>query len=70
MSSSGIDPSRLVVALHKIRFLKRNWLTRLSLSVPALRVLRFARVIRVLRAGRALPAVRAHCREPVVAGKL
>ena len=49
---------RFLVAPHKGRFLKRTWLTLLSLALPALRVLRFARVFRLLRAGRALRAVR------------
>ena len=49
---------RVAVAPHRTRFLKRNWITALSLLLPALRVLRFARIARVLRAGRAARALR------------
>lgn len=49
---------RFLIAPRKGWFLKRNWLTALSLALPALRVFRFARIIRVLRAGRAVRAVR------------
>lgn len=50
--------SRFVLAPHKVAFLRRNWITVLSLLLPAVRILRVARVVRVLRAGRALRAVR------------
>ena len=48
---------RFVLAPRKIRYLKRNWLTALSLAVPALRIARFARVLRVARAARSLRLV-------------
>jgi voltage-gated potassium channel len=43
---------RFWLAPAKVEYLKRNWLTLLSLLVPALRLLRFARVIRLLRLAR------------------
>jgi voltage-gated potassium channel len=43
---------KFTLAPGKLDYLKRNWLTALSLLVPALRVLRFARVWRVARAAR------------------
>lgn len=46
---------RLYLAPHRGRFLARNWVQILTLAVPTLRLLRFARL---LRAGRALPAAR------------
>jgi voltage-gated potassium channel len=49
---------RLLAAPRKAAYLRRNWVTALSLALPALRVLRFARVARVFRAGRAVRAVR------------
>ena len=49
---------RLAIAPHRLRFLKRNWITALSLLLPAVRVLRAARIARLLRAGRAVRAVR------------
>ena len=39
----------LWLAPRKLEYLGRNWLTALSLVVPALRVLRFARVLRAAR---------------------
>ncbi|MBA3639401.1 MAG: ion transporter [Acidobacteria bacterium] len=50
--------SRLLVAPRKGLFLRRNWVTALSLVLPALRVLRVARMVRLLRAGRAVRALR------------
>jgi voltage-gated potassium channel len=44
---------RFVLAPRKAAYLRSNWLTALSLVVPALRVLRVARVFRVLRFARA-----------------
>ncbi|MEO5580016.1 MAG: ion transporter [Gemmatimonadaceae bacterium] len=44
---------RLVIAPRKTRYLKRNWLTALSLLVPALRAFRVVRVLRFLRFARA-----------------
>lgn len=49
---------RLLIAPKKMHFLRRNWLTALSLALPALRVFRFARALRVLRAGRTVRALR------------
>ena len=49
---------RFAVAPRKKLFLRHNWITALSLALPALRVLRIARVARLLRAGRAVRAVR------------
>ncbi|MBW4640003.1 MAG: ion transporter [Gloeocapsa sp. UFS-A4-WI-NPMV-4B04] len=42
-----------ILAPRKIAYLKNNWLTVISLLLPALRVFRFARVLRVLRTARA-----------------
>ena len=44
---------RLSLAPAKATYLRRNWLTALSLLVPALRVLRIARAVRVVGAARA-----------------
>lgn len=49
---------RLTVAPRRTTFLRRNWVTALSLALPALRVLRFARVARLLRIGRGVRALR------------
>jgi voltage-gated potassium channel len=49
---------RFTVAPRRARFLRRNWVTALSLALPALRVLRFARIARLLRIGRGVRAVR------------
>jgi voltage-gated potassium channel len=49
---------RFSVAPAKTRFLRRNWVTGLSLVLPALRVLRFARIARLMRMGRTVRAVR------------
>jgi voltage-gated potassium channel len=49
---------KLVLAPEKIRFLKRNWLTAVSLLIPALRVLRFFRFLRVLRGLRGIRLIR------------
>jgi len=40
------------IAPHKARYLRRNWLTVLSLAVPFLRVIRVLRIVTVLRAAR------------------
>ena len=45
---------KFVIAPKKLSFLRKNWLTVLSLLLPALRVFRVARVAYVLRAGRAV----------------
>ena len=49
---------KFVLAPHNVSYLKSNWLTALSLLVPALRVFRIFRVFRVLRAARAVRGVR------------
>ena len=48
----------LLIAPHKGLYLRRNWLTAVSLLLPALRVVRIFRVVRVLRATRGLRLVR------------
>ncbi|HEX6316926.1 MAG TPA: ion transporter, partial [Gemmatimonadaceae bacterium] len=51
----------LVLAPHKAAYFKRNWLTAISLLVPALRLVRIFRVFRLLRlarAGRGLRLIR------------
>ena len=45
------------LALHKLDYLKRNWLTALSLALPALRVFRLARVLRGARGLRLVKVV-------------
>jgi voltage-gated potassium channel len=42
---------KLFVAKHKLSYLRRNWLTALSLVLPALRVLRIVRLVRILGRG-------------------
>ncbi len=49
---------RLALAPNKKRYLGQNWLSALSLLVPALRVFRAARAIRVLRVSRAARGIR------------
>lgn len=49
---------KLILAPQKLAYLRTNWLTALSLAVPAFRVLRFARVVRLARAARAARGVR------------
>lgn len=49
---------RLALAPDRIRYLRGNWLTVLSLLVPALRVFRIARAVRVLRLARATRGIR------------
>ncbi|QJW89504.1 ion transporter [Spirosoma taeanense] len=49
---------QLVLAPHKVRFLEQNWLTVLSLIIPALRVLRIARVFRLLQVTRGFRLVK------------
>ncbi|MEN9938924.1 MAG: hypothetical protein RLZZ387_5503 [Chloroflexota bacterium] len=44
----------LAIAPSKRDYLRRNWLTAVSLLLPALRVFRVARVVRSLRAARAV----------------
>ncbi len=49
---------KFTLAPKKIAYLKTNWLTALSLIVPALRVFRIFRVFRVLQAARAARGLR------------
>ncbi|MBA9078388.1 ion transporter [Rufibacter quisquiliarum] len=49
---------RFVLAPEKLPFLKTNWLTLISLAVPALRVFRLARFVRVFRTVRAVRGIR------------
>ncbi len=49
---------RLLLAPKKLAFLRSNWLTSLSLLVPALRVFRIVRLARVLRASRTIRGLR------------
>ena len=49
---------RFTIAPEKLPFLRRNWLTALSLALPALRSLRVLRAFRVLRTLRATRALR------------
>jgi voltage-gated potassium channel len=46
-----------VLAPRKVHYLRSQWLTVLSLALPALRVLRIARALRVLRSARLLRVV-------------
>jgi voltage-gated potassium channel len=49
---------RLLLAPHRLTFLRRRWLTALSLIVPALRIGRLFMVARAARAARAVRGVR------------
>jgi voltage-gated potassium channel len=49
---------RFVLAPARLAYLKRNWLTALSLFVPALRVFRVARMFYLLRLARATRSLR------------
>ena len=49
---------RFTLAPEKWPYVRRNWLTVISLLVPALRVFRFARLARVLRVGRGARGLR------------
>lgn len=49
---------RLALAPGKLRFLRRNWLTALSLTLPALRLLRIARAARALQLARGARGIR------------
>ena len=46
------------LAPHKLTYLQRNWLTVISLPLPALRLFRFVRVLRVLNTARAVRGIR------------
>ncbi len=43
----------IIIAPHKLDYVKRNWLTAVSLLLPALRIVRIFRVFRILRMARA-----------------
>lgn len=49
---------RFILVPEKRQYLKKNWLTAISLIVPALRALRVFRVMRILRFSRATRATR------------
>lgn len=49
---------KFALAPDKWRYLRTNWLTALSLLVPALRVFRIVRVVRLLRVARAARGLR------------
>ena len=49
---------RFILAPRKLGYLRKNWLTALSLMVPALRVFRLVRFARVLRAARTVRGLR------------
>lgn len=49
---------RLWIAPEKTRFLRKNWLTGISLILPALRVLRVVRAFRLLRLARTARGLR------------
>lgn len=54
----GLDfGARLLIAPAKLTFLRRNWLTALSLVLPALRIFRLAAAFRFLRAARVARSV-------------
>lgn len=47
-----------ILAPRKVAYLKSNWLTAISLVLPALRVFRIGRVLRILRTARATRGLR------------
>lgn len=49
---------KFILAPAKIIFLKKNWLTAVSLLIPALRIFRFFRFVRLLRGVRGIRLVR------------
>ena len=49
---------KLILAPNKISFLKKNWLTAISLLIPALRIFRVFRFIRLLRGLRGIRLIR------------
>ncbi|HEY9676059.1 MAG TPA: potassium channel family protein [Waterburya sp.] len=48
---------KVTLAPHKLTYLKHNWLTVISLALPALRVFRIVRVVRLLQTTRGLRVV-------------
>lgn len=49
---------KFILAPGKVAFLKKNWLTAISLLIPALRVFRIVRFVRLLRGLRGIRLVR------------
>lgn len=49
---------RFILAPRKLRYLASNWLTLVSLAVPALRLFRIARVLRAAQAARGMRLVK------------
>ena len=49
---------KFILAPGKVSFLKKNWLTAISLLIPALRVFRFFRFVRLLRGLKGIRLVR------------
>lgn len=49
---------KLILAPYKIKFFKKNWLTAISLIIPALRIFRIFRFIKLLRSVRSVSLVR------------
>lgn len=49
---------KFFLAPHKLAYIRRNWLTVLSLMLPALRILRIVRVVRALQTVRAVRGLR------------
>jgi len=49
---------KLIYAPHKKRYLKRNWVSGLSLFLPALRIFRIFRAIRILRLASTMRSLR------------
>jgi voltage-gated potassium channel len=47
----------LALASDKVKYLKSNWLTAVSLVIPALRILRVVRVLRILRLARVVRGI-------------
>lgn len=48
------------LAPNKITYLKNNWLTAISLPLPALRVFRIVRIVRILQATRLFVSYKLH----------
>lgn len=49
---------KFLLAPAKVLFLKKHWLTAISLAIPALRIFRLARFFRILRALRGIRLIR------------
>jgi len=49
---------KFFLAPHKLAFIKKNWLTAISLVIPALRIFRIFRVIRLLRGLRGIRLIK------------